>query len=1435
MDNEVKDEIVIAVGVVADKVDNLERFFSKLKPLEAIIVVIQHMDARGKTLSIDELQSYTPIPVELITPETEISSGKIYLSPAHKLVSLHEGQFVIQEITDNNPKVATIDWFMNSISKYKERAIGVLLSEDGDDGSLGLKIIRENGGLTLAKEEETEHPVLVKKKKSPLDYIDHILKSEQMPKVLTSYLKILIKLDRKSSIAHLEDEIGIALKEICEILLEHTHHDFLHYKPSTMIRRIQRRMLVLQVDAVEEYVMILKREKKERDALFNDLLINVTSFFRDPDAFELVKEDVLKPELLKMEETKKYRIWVAGCSSGEEAYTMAILALEALEENNIRRDVQIIATDIDEEALATARKGEYPLSITDKVSKERIEKYFHRKDGKYVVLRKLRELILFSSHNLVTDPPFSQLDLISCRNVLIYLGPQLQKKLIPFFHYSLRPNGYLFLGISEVLGAHKDLFNPVSLKYRLAQRKALPIDHQSQHLLQSLRAGHKVPALDNGKTEEEDVHSIGQKVILDQFAPKFAVVGSEGQIISVSSGIQEYLEPSEGMFQNNIVKLVRQNLRSPVRGSLNECKKKQRLVESQPTIIKTPRGMIKVAVAVQSMPPTETHSDLFMVVFRDLGAVFENDEDGQSASNNDLTLVEELEKELARLREELDKTIQDLEASNEELKSSNEELLSMNEELQSVNEELEISKEEVQRGNETLYNSNIDLENLLNSTKIATIFLDDELNIKNFTPYINEIYDLRPQDIGRPIGSFNSKAEVMPVYKNPKNLAPDEVVETEVIMPDGRIFLRRKSAYLNQSKKKVGLVVTFVDVTALRQSEEMFRTLANSVPQMIWSTDHNGNYLYFSDQWFEFSGMDPATIKNKGFRDIIHPEDLEQSMKEWESAQKTRDYFSHEFRLKDKHGVYHWHLLRANSLRDRNGNIYRWFGTCTNIQEVKNQEFQLRASRLELIRNQERFNNVATAIDLGVWYCNLPFTTLNWSPTVRKHFWVHDTEDINIDTFYAKIHPEDREKVSIAIEKSINDKEFYDVSFRTVDSESNRFKWIRALGWTDYDDEGTPIRFDGVTLDVTEELRSFDALKDREWRYAMASKATRELIWDWDLMTNSLEWNESLVTEYGYESKLIQSSGQWWIDHIHPDDRERVQKSIHAVIDNRESHWSDEYRFRKADGTYAHVLDRGYLQINNKNEPIRMIGTMYDQTERNAYLMQMKEAIRARDEFLSIASHELKTPLTSMVLQMQILKRKMDRGQADMNGFIKANSLTLKQCQLLTSLIDDMLDVSRISNGKMNFSFKDASLKDIVTTAFEAFSANVEERKIPLKLEIENDSVIKADPFRLEQVIYNLLSNALKYGESKPIEVKVLQRKGTAVVEVRDYGMGISPENIERIFKLFERATSSTSISGLGLGLYISKQIVDAHKGAFEVESTLNEGSVFRVVIPIAQ
>lgn len=1422
-----QDLVIVGIGSSDGGLSALKRVFLKIKPSNMAFVVAHH--------SSEVIKSFTSLPVDEIFNGSVVTPGRVYVAPAHSMVSIRNDMFEISEATDGTQKLSTIDWLFRSLAEeYKHRAIGILLSGEGIDGVIGLRSISENGGVTITQDEKSSDKSSAALDPLEVNFIDHIVSPDEIASILSKYEKFLNKISRPETLNHLNEEIGAALISICDVLHLHTKHDFKHYKTSTLVRRIRRRMQILQLVDVSAYVEALNLHSSERHSLFNDLLINVTSFFRDPEAFDALKNDVMLEALEQKKPGEKFRIWVAGCSTGEEVYTLAILVHEILTARDLRTEVQIIATDIDEDALNVARKGEYPYSIAEKITPERLEKYFQQKNGRLSVTKQLREMCLFSSHNLILDPPFSQLDLISCRNVLIYLGLHLQKKLIPVFHYALRPQGHLFLGTSEALSTHRDLFQIVSNKFRIAQRKNTAISHPAHSFFNTMNTSYASHFKEAPKAQEEDLHLIGQRILLDEFSPKFAIVGDEFQVLSVSAGITEFFEPNEGSFQNNIVKLVKQNLRAPLRSSLNEARKQKRQINHHFSILKNSQGMQRVGITVQPMPQLGGHTALFMVVFKDMGYISDEVVQSSTSSNSiDVEMVEELERELAGLRDELDKSVQELEASNEELKSSNEELLSMNEELQSANEELEASKEDIQHMNDALQSSNTDLENLLNSTKIATIFLDEKLNIKGFTPSINQIYDLLPHDIGRPIQNFVSKAYSMPRYLFPRDMKNDQVIETEVIMPDGGVFLRRKSAYLNASKKQQGLVVTFINITELRQQEGLFKTLSNAVPQLVWVTDPKGNYVYFSEQWKDFSGMDPDTIKNKGFRDIIHPHDIQGAVVAWEKCQKSGDEFSHEYRLKDKDGTYHWFLVMARAMRDATGNIYRWFGSCTDIQAQKDMQHSLLDIQHKMVRDKKRFDLVADSVDMGVWFCDLPFDKLNWTDTVKKHFWLQPESDVDIDLFYERIHPEDRGPTRHRIETSIKEKSPYDTVYRTVDPKTGATKSIRAIGWTDYDANSNPIRFDGITFDITESLIHTERLQKSELRYELASLATREVIWDWDLVTNQVLWNAALSTELGYDPSEQISNSTWWYEHIHPEDRERVVHGIHEVIDHKGVFWTDSYRFKKSDGTYADIKDQGYVQ-QGASGPVRMIGAMKDETERKKQLNDIQKAISARDEFLSIASHELKTPVTSMHLQMQMLKRKIDKGeQPDVNYINRVNQLGLRQCVHLTSLIDDMLDVSRIAAGKMTFHFAEVTLNDMVNNAVEAFSINLEDKNVKLESKIESGITIRGDVFRLEQVVYNLLSNALKYGQGRPIKLEVFREGQFGVIKVTDQGLGISKENLARIFDRFERVISSTNITGLGLGLFISQEIVHSHQGTIHVKSQEGKGSEFVVRLPL--
>lgn len=995
-----KTSVIVGLGASAGGTKSLKNFFSAVDEKSNIAyVVIQHTDETGTALAKKVLQGFTKLPVVEIENGTLLKANHVYFAPPHTFVTLDKNKCTVKHARSREQTLTVIDFFFKSLAENaKVHAVGIILSGEGTDGSQGLKAISDNGGMTIAQDPSSaEHPAMPQNAVST-GIVDHILPAGKMPRELRSYVEYVEKMVDGKAMYTLREEIGHSLTKICEILYRVTHHDFKHYKTTTLIRRIQRRMQVLQLTNADTYVKRLSEQVTEADALFKELLINVTSFFRDPEAFECLRESVLAPAIAKAPANQKFRVWVAGCSSGEEAYTMAILIHEEIERQGKRLEIQIIATDIDEVALTQARKGSYALGIAESVSAERLQRYFQKRAGRYHIQKEVREMVLFSAHNLINDPPFSQLDLITCRNLLIYLGLHLQKKLIPVFHYALKPGGHLFLGTSESLTNHKELFKSVSAKYRIAQRKTTAIRPTSATFTSSVPHNFANHPQEAQRNHEADLLLVGQRIILDEFSPRHVIVNDENQIVSVSSGIQPYLEPAEGSFQNHIVKLVRPSLRVSLRMALKEAHKHKRRIDTESATLKCEDGLRRIGITVQPMPQLGDDSALYMVVFHKLGKIDAEIRVSADAENADSSaLVEQLERELGLVREDLDKTVQDLEASNEELKSSNEELLSMNEELQSSNEELEASKEEVQDSNEALQKVNLDLENLLASTQIATLFLDKDLAITNFTPPISEIYRIRDGDIGRDIRDFTAQSLQMPDYPSAASFKSyNDFSEAEILMPDGRVFLRRVHPYKNSEKTVNGLVVSFIDVTELRRSEGRFMTLANAVPVITWTTTPAGEVDFFNARWFEYTGQSETASYNSAWVNALHPEDIPRVVKEWEHSVKTGADYDTEYRIRQTNGNYRWHQARGTAYRDVHGKIIQWFGTCVDIQDQKQ-------AQLEYERN------VDTA-PAKLW-----ITEANGSCSYLSQKWYRftgQTPDEALDFgWWNAFHPEDKAKV----------------------------------------------------------------------------------------------------------------------------------------------------------------------------------------------------------------------------------------------------------------------------------------------------------------------------------------------------------------------------------------------------------------------------------------
>ncbi|TGT49072.1 PAS domain-containing protein [Mesorhizobium sp. M4B.F.Ca.ET.169.01.1.1] len=741
------------------------------------------------------------------------------------------------------------DFFTSLAHEQSENAAGVILSGTGSDGTIGLRAIKERGGLTLAQESAEYDGMMRSAVQSGL--VDMVLPAEQMAGKLVSYFRHSSRSDGERD-RHNRD-VAEQLSRIAALLRMRTGHDFSGYKDNTILRRIQRRMQVLQIDDPAAFYERLREEPQQVDLLFQDLLIGVTSFFRDAHAFDAL-ERLVVPKLFegrKPDET--IRVWVPGCATGEEAYSIAMLLKENAPRGAASPNLQIFATDIDERALEVARAGRYPATIATDITPKRLKEFFSREDGTYRVASELREVCLFSSHNLLRDPPFSKLDLVACRNLLIYMGPELQEKIVPIFHYALRNNGYLFLGSSENVTRHVRLFSTVDKPSRLFQKRAGVTAQRLPEfpLAAATRQAPHVRQRATGGTLQESA----ERLLLDRYSPAYVVINAAGELIHSSGGTGKYLELAAGAPDSNVFSMARRGLRMDLRAALHKAVSTGQVAIQNKITVGTNGGRQTISLVVQPLPTESGADPLYMLVFRDVGGIKPESESEPVHTTDDVESanVSQLEKELRETRERLQITTEELESSNEELKSSNEELSSINEELQSSNEELETSKEELQSINEELQTvnaelnirvdelsrANNDMANLLESTQIATVFLDRDLCIKSFTPTARDLFRLVESDVGRPLAHVRPRFLADGLQSDIEQVLQKlGTIERQVEgIDNGRRYIMRVMPYRTVDNVIAGVVVTFVDVTQIARAEEKIGALSHDLRNRVESLE----------------------------------------------------------------------------------------------------------------------------------------------------------------------------------------------------------------------------------------------------------------------------------------------------------------------------------------------------------------------------------------------------------------------------------------------------------------------------------------------------------------------------------------------------------------------------------------------------------------------
>ena len=792
-------------------------------------VFVQHLDPKHVSILNELLQRHTKMPVQDVTEGLRVEPNHIYVIPRDKHIELVRGVLRLTPRLSSPVPHMPIDPFLRSLANdQKSKAIGVILSGNASDGALGMMAIKAAGGITFAQSSSTAKYDGMPRSAVASGCIDFVLSPDEIAKELTRlgrhpYISPAAAVGQREPSPATMESIG----RIVALLRNATGVDFTYYKATTIRRRILRRMALKQIDNLDNYMAKLRSDPVEMHALYEDILINVTEFFRDPDVFDQLKK-VVFPKIVSQQDTSRpLRVWVPGCASGEEVYSLAMALLEYVGERSHEVSIQIFGTDISEAALDKARAGIYAPSAVQDISAERLRRFFTKIDSNYQISKRIREMCVFAKQNLIKDPPFSKLDLISCRNVLIYLGPVLQKRIIPIFHYALKPTGYLLLGTSETIGSFAELFTLEDKKSKIYKRRAtaarLPIEFPTE----DQPAEHQETRLVASDRGEADLLRDADRVVLGKYGPAGVVVDPEFNILQFRGRTSTFLEPSPGVATLNLLKMAREGLVVELRNCIQRARRDGATVRSKPIQVRRNSGYIEVTMDLIPLKKANGQPTGFVVLFEESSEKPLKGHPQKGKKTTSTRETEQLRGELASTKEYLQTVIEEHESSNEELRSANEEIQSSNEELQSTNEELETAKEELQSTNEELNTVNEelqtrnmqlaqagnDLQNLLTNVNIPIIMLGGDLRIRRFTPVSQRLLNLIPTDVGRPLSDINLNLDVSRLDR----LAAD-VIETltpktmEVKDLNGRPFSLRIRPYRTEDNKIDGAVIVLVDL-----------------------------------------------------------------------------------------------------------------------------------------------------------------------------------------------------------------------------------------------------------------------------------------------------------------------------------------------------------------------------------------------------------------------------------------------------------------------------------------------------------------------------------------------------------------------------------------------------------------------------------------------
>lgn len=1325
---------IVALGASAGGLEALQTFFGRMPSDSGLsFVLIQHLSPDFKSLMDELLSRHTSMTIHRVESGMALEPDSVYLIPPKKVMTLRGGRLLLEDRQSSVPHDLPIDIFFRSLAQDAgERAIAVVLSGTGSDGSRGVREVRATGGLVVVQSPESAKFDGMPRSAIASGAADLVLPPEAMPDMILKYVADPLAVrnaGEDASLRHIQDDDGTTA--VFNLLKRQYGIDFAHYKPTTVGRRLARRMSIRQITSLTDYLAFLSTNPEELNSLYQDLLIGVTSFFRDPQAFEVLERKVVPEMFAGLTDQDEVRAWVAGCATGEEAYSVAMLLLETAERAGFHGKISVFATDAHKESLDTASLGLYEKPRLAGVSPARLARFFKEESATHLrVGQELRSLIVFAQHNIISDPPFTKMDLVTCRNMLIYLHPGAQDKVLAMFHFSLRVSGVLFLGSSESPGGLADEFETVDSKakvYRKLRDVKLPLDFK---LSRHERERQQPPPLTASiGLDRRILHDYD--LLLRKHLPAGLLLNERREVLHIFGDGGRFITRLEGRTGRDVLDMVEGDLRLALGAAVQRAASQNDTVLFRGVTVRSGKESRKIDIEVEALHDERTRSSHFHVSFLDHGPVrgkrkrMGRLEAEQDFAVDDVTRrrLDELEADLQSTRENLQATIEELQTTNEELQATNEEMLAANEELQSTNEELHSVNEELytvnaefEKKNKELSQLNEDYDNLLRSSDTGTLFLDGEMRIRRYNPAISLTFKLLPQDIGRPVDHIayhlDGQAEMLEDLR--AVLDDGEPREKEVRTRGGQWLLQRILPFLTAENTQDGVVLTFTDITrvkemeAERRQDEVLREMAANVPgavfQFVSNVPGGETFSFVSEGARDVFGVDPGDILRdaRTILRLIHPDDID--------------------------------LLRAG-VRDA------------------------------------------------------------------------------------------RAAMSVL-----------DVEHRIVTS-GGEVRWLHTR-CTPSGAPGGGTRWSGVSLDITARKQAEGQLKRAaEFHQSILNKSPA-LIWRSGLDGKCDWFNETWLAFTGRSMEMERGDG--WAEGVHPQDLDRCIKIYRRAFARRRTFRMD-YRLRRHDGEYRWIHDVGTPFNDLDGAFAGFIGYCFDITETREAAEKLREAMdmmananRIKSEFLANMSHEIRTPLHGMLGMLQLLT--MTELAPEQREYVE--TATASGRSLLT-LINEILDLSKIEAGKFVIVEQEFDLGHVVDLAMKNFDAAVLEKGLSFSVDSDlgRERRFVGDAARISQVLLNIVGNAVKFTSQGSVTVatRVLAEPGQPGKRrlqfvVTDTGIGIPREKLADVYEPFTQVDGShqRSYPGTGLGLTIASRLVKLMGGDLVIESVEGRGTTVR-------